>query len=199
MHIRAARAVWDGSPCRAAPGLAAARGELSWAAAGPGDRSRVLGSWRRSAAAGRQPCVKVLPGFPSLSLPPCCSRFLGVASLSSPAPGRIQSSPGHPQGPHGSAPAPRLYTEFVSCGSALRLAGAGAGPPRPPPRAWGRGGGGSRHCQEARVLVNSGHEPGGSARRQGEGLQGLRQLERRDVAGPRHKGIGSAGVQPRWI
>lgn len=87
-----------------------------------------------------------------------------------PAPSRILRWPGHPQSPQCSAPAPSFYTEFVSCGSALRLADAGARPPRPPPRAWGRGGGGSRHCQEARVLVNSGHEPGGSARLQGEGL-----------------------------
>lgn len=67
-----------------------------------------------------------------------------------------------------------LYTAIVSYGSALRLAVARAGPPLPPPRAWGRGGGGSRHCQEARVLVNSGHGLGGSALLQGEGLRGPR-------------------------
>lgn len=54
--------------------------------AGPGVRSRVLGSWRRSAAASWQLCVKALLGFRSFSLPPWYACFLGVASLSSPLP-----------------------------------------------------------------------------------------------------------------
>lgn len=189
MHIRAARAVWGWS-LRGRPGPRCGERCAVLGGGFTGCLKRGPADWHRRGEAGGTPCAEALYGFASPSAPLWRACFLGVASPCFPLP--AGSDAGLPRSR--SQPLRRSHTPLYGDCQLRKCAPIGrrASPRRPPPGAWGRGGGGSRHCQEARVLVNSGHGLGGLARLQGEGLRGPRGSRGRGMlGGPRHTRSGS--------